>query len=352
MRTDSYLGRDEREIIGIDSEEPRVDSPLRCFKLKFSLSTTSRFPKLRIDSYLDRDERVVIRIDSRDPRVDSYVQTFNMRFYYVWRIDSGGYRIDSNTRKSCKSIFSARGESIQAGTESIQVMYQRRITRARWYGGLNTDVTGLEPRALSDVVGDMRGLRANVSAHKVVLREVRLIVVRDIYWTGRSSSFLMSLRDGLLMLHGIFLVILYANLRYLCDMCVCLACVTRMETPTRGRGRPRNAPTEDEPDYGQREFFAAMANMANTVQAGMAAVNAAHANPAEGGNGAGPANVRPMTLANFLKINPPTFQGTSDPSEVDDWFLAVERALVAQQVPEDQYVVLATYLLTGEAQHW
>ncbi|MED6176008.1 hypothetical protein PIB30_083787 [Stylosanthes scabra] len=51
-----------------------------------------------------------------------------------------------------------------------------------------------------------------------------------------------------------------------------------MASPSRRRGRPRNSSGGHEPDYGQREFFAAMTHMANTIQAGMAAANAAHAN--------------------------------------------------------------------------
>ncbi|MED6141505.1 hypothetical protein PIB30_104107, partial [Stylosanthes scabra] len=107
---------------------------------------------------------------------------------------------------------------------------------------------------------------------------------------------------------------------------------TRMASPSRGRGRPRNSSDGHEPDYGQREFFAAMTHIANTIQEEMAAANAAHANVAAGGEGDGPVDARPMTLASFLKINPPTFQGTSNPSKADDWFLLVERALLAQQV--------------------
>ncbi|MED6132336.1 hypothetical protein PIB30_018174 [Stylosanthes scabra] len=63
--------------------------------------------------------------------------------------------------------------------------------------------------------------------------------------------------------------------------------------------------------------------------------NAAHAVAAAGGGG-GTAGERPMTLASFLEINPPTFQGTINPTEADDWISAVERALLAQQVPDEE----------------
>ncbi|XP_020967587.1 uncharacterized protein LOC110266883 [Arachis ipaensis] len=37
-----------------------------------------------------------------------------------------------------------------------------------------------------------------------------------------------------------------------------------------------------------------------------------------------------MTLATFLKVNPPKFKGTTTPTEADTWFRAMERALQAQ----------------------
>ncbi|KAL4344889.1 hypothetical protein AHAS_Ahas11G0223500 [Arachis hypogaea] len=60
------------------------------------------------------------------------------------------------------------------------------------------------------------------------------------------------------------------------------------------------------------------------------------------GNG-GDGDNGPMSLATFLKVNPPVFCGTTNPTEADNWFHAMERALQAQHVPEDQYVEFATY---------
>ncbi|XP_016206919.1 uncharacterized protein LOC107647355 [Arachis ipaensis] len=71
-------------------------------------------------------------------------------------------------------------------------------------------------------------------------------------------------------------------------------------------------------------------------------------NNRNGGNGRN----GPMMLATFLKVNPPTFKGTTNPTEVDNWFQAMEQALQAHQVPEDQCVEFATYQLMGEAQYW
>ncbi|KAL4328904.1 hypothetical protein AHAS_Ahas13G0246700 [Arachis hypogaea] len=60
----------------------------------------------------------------------------------------------------------------------------------------------------------------------------------------------------------------------------------------------------------------------------------------------------PMTLATFLKVHPPIFRGSTNPTEADNWFQAMERALQAQHVPNNQYVEFAAYQLAGEAQHW
>ncbi|XP_057744920.1 uncharacterized protein LOC130962770 [Arachis stenosperma] len=47
-----------------------------------------------------------------------------------------------------------------------------------------------------------------------------------------------------------------------------------------------------------------------------------------GGNG-GNASQGSMTLATFLKVNLPKFKGTTNPTEADSWFQAMERALQA-----------------------
>ncbi|XP_016168086.1 uncharacterized protein LOC107610562 [Arachis ipaensis] len=85
------------------------------------------------------------------------------------------------------------------------------------------------------------------------------------------------------------------------------------------------------------------------MAAAMQATAAAFGNQADNGNGDDRGNGL-MTLATFLKINPPIFRGTTNPTEADNWFQAMERALQAQQVPKSQCVEFATYQLTGEAQ--
>ncbi|XP_057730298.1 uncharacterized protein LOC130959989 [Arachis stenosperma] len=87
------------------------------------------------------------------------------------------------------------------------------------------------------------------------------------------------------------------------------------------------------------------------MAAAMQAMAAALGNQAGNGNGGG-GKKGSMTLATFLKVNPPIFRETTDPTEADNWFQAMEQALQAQQVPEKQLVKFATYQLMGEAQHW
>ncbi|XP_016192368.1 uncharacterized protein LOC107633242 [Arachis ipaensis] len=94
-------------------------------------------------------------------------------------------------------------------------------------------------------------------------------------------------------------------------------------------------------------FTNALENMAAAMQATAEAVGQ-QVNNGNGGNGEN----GPMTLATFLKIKPPTFRGTTNPTEAENWFQAIERALQAQQVLEDQCVEFATYQLMGEAQYW
>ncbi|XP_016164837.1 uncharacterized protein LOC107607388 [Arachis ipaensis] len=114
--------------------------------------------------------------------------------------------------------------------------------------------------------------------------------------------------------------------------------------------------------------MAAMANLANTTEANAAAtlqVVQRLGQPAENRNGNGKGNANdnaegngdntggvPMTLVMFLKIYPLTFRGSTNPTEVDNWFRAMERALQVQHVPINQYVEFAAYQLAGEAQPW
>ncbi|KAL4329287.1 hypothetical protein AHAS_Ahas13G0285000 [Arachis hypogaea] len=94
-------------------------------------------------------------------------------------------------------------------------------------------------------------------------------------------------------------------------------------------------------------FTNALENMAAAMQATAEALGQQVNNRNGGNNGNGP-----MTLATILKLNPPIFKGTTNPSEDDNLFQAMERALQAQQVSEDQCVEFATCQLVDKAQYW
>ncbi|XP_057760384.1 uncharacterized protein LOC130980752 [Arachis stenosperma] len=125
-----------------------------------------------------------------------------------------------------------------------------------------------------------------------------------------------------------------------------------MSTHGRGRGQGRGRIGTVTPSLAGNDpvdFMAALGNMAAAMQATAEALgnlinqgNHRNNNDEDG----------PMTLATFLKVHPPTFRGTSNPTDADNWIQAMERALQAQQVPEEQWVEFGTYQLQGEAQHW
>ncbi|XP_057759548.1 uncharacterized protein LOC130979980 [Arachis stenosperma] len=107
-----------------------------------------------------------------------------------------------------------------------------------------------------------------------------------------------------------------------------------------------------------------MTNLANIIQVNTAVTMQAMemmGQPAGNGNGNRNENGKgdrnnlggaSTTLTSFLKVHPPTFKGSTNPTEADNWFQAMERALQAQHVPNNQFVEFAAYQLLGEAQHW
>ncbi|XP_016164932.1 uncharacterized protein LOC107607496 [Arachis ipaensis] len=121
---------------------------------------------------------------------------------------------------------------------------------------------------------------------------------------------------------------------------------TRRRGRERGRGRLGNTNLEtigNDPV----NFMATLENMAAAMHATVEALG----NQTNNGNGDNGGN-GPMMLTTFLKIHLPTFGGTTNPTEADNWFQKIEQALHTQQVPEDQRVEFATYQLAGEAQYW
>ena len=54
----------------------------------------------------------------------------------------------------------------------------------------------------------------------------------------------------------------------------------------------------------------------------------------------------------FMKQNPPSFDGKPNPTEVENWFLQMEKLLEALDCTDSHKVRFATFKLIGEAEHW
>ena len=68
--------------------------------------------------------------------------------------------------------------------------------------------------------------------------------------------------------------------------------------------------------------------------------------------GNGEENWRMISLREFLRQSPPTFQGSSNPLDADRCIRRVTKVFDGLGVAEDFKVGLATYLFDGEADHW
>jgi hypothetical protein len=57
-------------------------------------------------------------------------------------------------------------------------------------------------------------------------------------------------------------------------------------------------------------------------------------------------------MGDFLRLKPPTFAGSSNPLDADDWLRTIKRKLEAIGCPENQRVQLAAHQLSGMAIAW
>ena len=57
-------------------------------------------------------------------------------------------------------------------------------------------------------------------------------------------------------------------------------------------------------------------------------------------------------LEKFRKLDPPTFKSTKDPIEADNWLKEIERLFRAMEVSDGQRVILAVFVLKGDALEW
>ncbi|KAL4316028.1 hypothetical protein AHAS_Ahas15G0244100 [Arachis hypogaea] len=102
-------------------------------------------------------------------------------------------------------------------------------------------------------------------------------------------------------------------------------------------GRGRKGYEEPAPTGNQAKFLAVMTQLINIMQANVVAVNQVmeRMNGNGIGNGAGGSSTAgPMTLATFLKVNPHTFRGSTDPLKAGNRFRAMVRSLQVQHVPD------------------
>ena len=54
----------------------------------------------------------------------------------------------------------------------------------------------------------------------------------------------------------------------------------------------------------------------------------------------------------FMKQNPPSFDGKPNPTEVENWFLQMEKLLEVLDCTDSQKVRFATFKLIGEVERW
>lgn len=66
----------------------------------------------------------------------------------------------------------------------------------------------------------------------------------------------------------------------------------------------------------------------------------------------GEAEIKLKYLKAFKSLEPPTYDGNSDPSEAEEWLRGVTKCLNTIDVPEHLRVNFAATMLTGEAYRW
>ena len=59
-----------------------------------------------------------------------------------------------------------------------------------------------------------------------------------------------------------------------------------------------------------------------------------------------------IALEKFRKLDPPSFKGSKDPLEVDNWLNELDRLFKAMNVRDEQRVTLAIFMLKGDALEW
>ena len=57
-------------------------------------------------------------------------------------------------------------------------------------------------------------------------------------------------------------------------------------------------------------------------------------------------------LCEFQKLKPPSFSGTTNPLEAEDWMTAMEKAFDAMECTDKEKVAYAVYMLQSSAFEW
>ena len=79
---------------------------------------------------------------------------------------------------------------------------------------------------------------------------------------------------------------------------------------------------------------------------------ARNTSPAPAATGGGGNHRAHGGLADFQRTNPPTFAGTEDPMEAEDWLRNIEKKLAIAQCTGIERVLFASYQLEGAASAW
>ena len=57
-------------------------------------------------------------------------------------------------------------------------------------------------------------------------------------------------------------------------------------------------------------------------------------------------------MIEFKRLSPPTFEGTTEPMEVEKWIIEMEKVFRVLKCSEDEKVAYVAYMLRGDAYDW
>ena len=72
----------------------------------------------------------------------------------------------------------------------------------------------------------------------------------------------------------------------------------------------------------------------------------------EGHNGRAKVDLEYLKFAEFIKENLPSFRGTYNLDQVDEWIKVIEKIFTVLTCTEEQKVVFATYMLEADTEFW